>query len=131
MQNDRAYDDEVYGKYPKQEYMSTPIIAPQVNVLQWSPECDISKYTFLAPRGSSVPEAQITILDHQGHLVWTRGWDGQQLYNLRVQQFQGEDYLTFWAGDDTVGGHGAGMYYMVSSEPRERPCARTWRVRML
>ncbi|KAI7711914.1 hypothetical protein KC353_g8643, partial [Hortaea werneckii] len=32
--------------------------------------------------------------------------------NFAVQEYKGEPYLTFWAGNDAVGGHGAGTYYM-------------------
>lgn len=31
-----------------------------------------------------------------------------------AQMWKGEQYLFFWAGEDSVGGHGAGHYYMVS-----------------
>lgn len=30
-----------------------------------------------------------------------------------VQKYKDSNYLTFWAGNDAVGGHGAGAYYMV------------------
>lgn len=112
-QHDEAYEQGAYGKYVTQKYMSTSVVAPHLNILQWSPQCGSSLLTFLAPRGYSVQEPQITILDHQGHLVWTRGWAGQQLFNLRVQKYKGENYLTFWAGKTYASGHGAGDYYMV------------------
>lgn len=32
-----------------------------------------------------------------------------------VQEYRGEPYLTFWAGNDAVGGHGVGTYYMVNT----------------
>jgi hypothetical protein len=47
-------------------------------------------------------------------LVWTSGWDKKQIYNLMAQEYKGHKYITFWAGNDAVGGHGAGSYYMVS-----------------
>ncbi|KAK0658543.1 hypothetical protein DIS24_g4664 [Lasiodiplodia hormozganensis] len=56
------------------------------------------------------------ILDQAGNLVWTL--DGRpygETYNLNVQEWNGEQYLTFWGGDDTVGGHGQGYYYMFDS----------------
>ncbi len=65
----------------------------------------------LTPRGAVAP-AQATILDRSGHLIWSiGGYD--QIYNLMVQEYNSQKYLTFWAGNDAVGGHGAGFYYMV------------------
>lgn len=58
------------------------------------------------------------ILDGDGNLVWTDHFSnkfGGQAYDLRVQNYRGEEYLTFWLGDDRVRGHGAGHYYMVRS----------------
>ncbi|KAF8849296.1 hypothetical protein BDZ45DRAFT_697679 [Acephala macrosclerotiorum] len=111
--NDQAFDAAAYGVYPVQRYRSTDLVSPHVNVLQSSPECDSSLYTLLTPRGSSTSEPTGVILDHEGHLIWTSGWEGQQIYNLLVQEYKGESYLTFWAGNDAVGGHGAGFYYML------------------
>lgn len=111
--NDQAFDAAEYGVYPVQRYSSTNIVSPCLNVLQASSECDSQLYTFLTPRGPLTSEPTATILDHNGHLIWTAGWQGQQIYNLMVQEYRGENYLTFWAGNDAVGGHGAGLYYMV------------------
>jgi hypothetical protein len=112
--NDPAFDAAEYGVYPVQRYRSTNLVAPRLNVLQSSPECDSSLYTLFTPRGPLTSEPQATILDQDGHLIWTTSWQGQQIYNLMVQEYQGKNYLTFWAGNDAVGGHGAGIYYMVS-----------------
>lgn len=38
-----------------------------------------------------------------------------ETFGLGVQRYRGEEYLTFWRGDDSVGGHGEGWYYMVCS----------------
>jgi hypothetical protein len=32
-----------------------------------------------------------------------------------VQHYQGQEYLTFWTGDDQIRGHGSGAYMMVSN----------------
>lgn len=40
---------------------------------------------------------------------------GGQAYDFMVQNYKGEDYLTFWLGDDRVRGHGAGAYYLLNS----------------
>jgi hypothetical protein len=58
------------------------------------------------------------ILDRRGELVWAHHFEnkfGGQAYDLMVQQYQGQDYLTFWLGDDRVRGHGAGFYYLLNS----------------
>lgn len=109
--NDAEFDRGAYGPYPVRTYVSTNIVSPRPNYLQFSQECDNGQYTFLSPRGSHA-EPGAMILDGHGNLVW---WMGgyNQVYNLMVQEYRGTKYLTFWAGDDTVGGHGAGLYYMV------------------
>lgn len=112
------FDNETFGKYPVQTFKSTPIVAPRPNFLLWDSRCESDLYTFLTPRGyvEAARNAQMTILDQGGHLVWTSGWEGKQIYNLMVQRHKGHNYLTFWAGNDAVGGHGAGTYYMVRAQ---------------
>jgi hypothetical protein len=109
--NDPEYDATAYGFYPVQKYKTTDVVSPRINVLQSSSKCS-DLYTMLTPRGGMVSEASASILDNKGHLIWTVG-GYNQIYNLLVQEYNGEQYLTFWAGNDAVGGHGAGFYYMV------------------
>jgi hypothetical protein len=112
--SDNEYDAGSYGSFPIVEYKSTDVLSPRMNVLRSSSECDDSLLTFLSPRGFAVPAPSATILDSKGHLVWfLSGYD--QIYNLMVQEYNDEQYLTLWAGNDAVGGHGAGHYYMVFS----------------
>jgi len=115
--NDYGYDREAHGRHPLQVFRSTDLVAPRFNILKSSPSCDDSLYTFLTPRGPSTNEPLAAAYDHEGHLVWATPWQKQQLYNLMVQEYKGEKYLTFWAGNDAVGGHGAGFYYMVCKRP--------------
>lgn len=112
------FDNETFGKYPVQTFKSTPIVAPRPNFLLRDSRCESDLYTFLTPRGyvEAARNAQMIILDQGGHLVWTSGWEGKQIYNLMVQRYKGHNYLTFWAGNDAVGGHGAGTYYMVCAQ---------------
>ena len=119
---DNAYDEGSCGGYPVQKYYSSDAIAPHTNTLQESLECDTSLLTFLSPRGYSdeARNPRAVILDSTGSLVWSSGWDGKQIYNLRAQRYKGNDYITFWAGNDAVGGHGAGHYYMVRA--LQAPC---------
>ena len=109
-------DSGRHGSYPVHEFISTRLRAPQVNFLQWHPECDDGLYYFLTPRGWKVSDPGPMILDAAGNLIWSKHFDnkfGGQAYDLKVQKYLGEDYLTFWLGDDTIRGHGAGSYYMV------------------
>jgi hypothetical protein len=110
--NDVDYDNGILGMYPVQVYKTVGFLSPRINVLRSDPECSDELYTIFAPRGG-FPTPSAMILDSGGHLIWTISGYGQ-IYNLMVQEYLGEDYLTFWGGDDTVGGHGAGLYYMVS-----------------
>lgn len=48
-----------------------------------------------------------------GSVVWTPDRKYGSVYNLQVQNYKGEDYITFWGGNSSVGGHGEGYHYMV------------------
>ncbi|KAI1077793.1 ASST-domain-containing protein [Whalleya microplaca] len=111
---DFGYEHDAYGPHPLAVFKSAAELeVPKLDVLLSSQACDTSLYTFMTPRGGATREPQATILDSNGELIWTQPWRGQQLYNLMVQEYRGEKYLTFWAGDDTVGGHGAGTIIML------------------
>lgn len=114
---DAALDAGSHGYYPVQKFVTTEHTAPQTNFLQWSPRCDDGMNYFITPKGWSVPKPGPVILDQDGSMIWSEHFAndfGGQAYDLKVQTYQGDDYLTFWLGDDTVRGHGAGQYYMVS-----------------
>ncbi|RDW92235.1 hypothetical protein BP5796_01629 [Coleophoma crateriformis] len=115
--NDDAFDKGEYGPYPSQSYHSSKLVSPRLNVLKHDRECS-PLYTMITPRGNHVRDPMAMIMDADGHLVWGKGGYGQ-VYNLQVQQYKGKPYLTFWAGDDTVGGHGAGYYHMLDSTYKE------------
>jgi hypothetical protein len=110
---DGEYEAGAYGESPTQKYKSTNIVSPHLNVLQWDSACDDGFYIMFTPRGGAVKEPGAMIMNSRGDLVWWKG-GYNEVYNLQVQEWKGDHYLTFWAGDDTVGGHGAGFYYMVS-----------------
>lgn len=114
---DEAYERGDFGAYPYQVYQTSPLKGPRVNIVATNDSCTSNDdLIFLNPRGRQVvPGPNPMILDQAGNLVWTL--DGRpfgETYNLNVQEWNGEQYLTFWGGDDTVGGHGQGYYYMVS-----------------
>lgn len=100
------------GKYVEQTFVSTKVTAPRLNVIKPFTKCDDGSYLFLAPRGE-VANSTLVILDHNGSLVWTSGEYEGEAYNLQVQEWRGEKYLTFWAGDNSVRGHGVGLHYML------------------
>lgn len=60
------------------------------------------------------------ILDIHGRAIWASTNSYGQVYNLQVQEFKGNQYLTFWAGNDAVGGHGVGEYYMLDQHYNEQ-----------
>ncbi|KAJ8606156.1 hypothetical protein MRB53_041163 [Persea americana] len=101
-----ALDNGTYGPYPVKTFMSEDSFAsPQMNFVQWSPECEDGMYYFITPRGRSLPDPSPMIIDTDGELVWTQYFDnpfGGQVYDFKVQQYQGQDYLTFWTGDDSL-----------------------------
>ncbi|KXJ95031.1 ASST-domain-containing protein [Microdochium bolleyi] len=117
--NDFGYEKLAYGMHPFQAHRTLSTDVPKFNILQSSPQCSTNLYTFLAPRGKEVQVPQATIFDSEGRLVWTSGYERQQLYDLKVQAYKGEQYLTFWSGDDTVGGHGAGTIHMLDKNYQE------------
>lgn len=116
---DEALDNGTYGYFAVDNYVTAPDIpSPKTNWLQWSPECNDGLYYFITPRGWGIERPGPMILDWKGDLVWTEHFGnefGGQAYDLMVQRYQGQDFLTFWTGDDRVRGHGAGSYVMVSA----------------
>jgi hypothetical protein len=71
-------------------------------------------YYVLAPHGILVEHAGPMLVDpNDGHQVWFLEGYGTT-YNLDVQTYRGEDYLTWWTGDNALRDHGKGYYYLVS-----------------
>jgi hypothetical protein len=120
---DPNVDSGVHGSYPVLSFHTTKAKAPRTNFQQRSPECvsNASRkedYYFITPKGHKVASPGPMILDASGGLVWTEHFAnefGGQAYNLQVQEYQGESYLTFWLGDDRIRGHGDGYWYMLNS----------------
>lgn len=102
-----------FGSYPYQSFHSVDVISPALRKAADSSECHDDNYIFLSPRGHRVSHPGLAILDNQGEAVWVHYVHGQP-YNLKVQEYQGEKVFTFWVGDDAVGGHGEGDWYIVS-----------------
>lgn len=118
---DSKYNDAEYGFYVTQTFKSSPQVTgvPVVNFMEPFTRCDDGSYLLITPRGK-VAESTPMILDVNGSLVWAATKNYGQVYNLQVQSYKGQEYLTFWAGDDTVGGHGVGTHYMLDQQYREQ-----------
>lgn len=106
------YDLAVYGAYPAQEYVSFDTPSSQPNLVKWDDQCD-SGNVFVTLNGPSIADPGPTIYDARGGLVWTTTEYGTVL-NMRLQQYKGENYLTFWAGRK-AGTMGQGKYFMLDS----------------
>jgi hypothetical protein len=112
--NSQEYNNGQLGQYVTQTFVSTYVTAPKVNFAKsfTNPACDDGSYLFIAPRGEKA-KSSVCILDASGSLVWTTDDYEGQAYNLQVQEYKSKKYLTFWAGNNSIGGHGVGKYYMV------------------
>lgn len=108
-----TYNADIRGEYPVDTYISSNLHSPKLNIVHWDRECDDGLHILLTPHGDAIREPGALILNSKGQLVWWGGGYGT-LYNLQVQEWKGGRYLTFWAGDDGVDGHGAGHFYIVS-----------------
>jgi hypothetical protein len=112
----QEFDNGDFGLYPNRTYHTRPdLISPQLNVLRYDSRCDSSLYTLISLRGDMVElkGQSPMIFDSSGNLVWMNATYGET-FGLNVQTYSGKEYLTFWQGDDSVGGHGSGVYILVS-----------------
>lgn len=107
----QCYDYGFYGAYPEQSYVSSNATSRCVSVVRWDASCD-NGLVLLALDGPSITDPQPLILDSKGNLVWTSDQFGHSA-NLKIQQYRGDEYLTFWAGEK-LQESGRGVYYMVS-----------------
>ncbi|KAJ0423559.1 ASST-domain-containing protein [Aspergillus carlsbadensis] len=108
------YDLGAYGFGPSRGYVSFQYESPVVEITAVDDDraCD-SGYTFLSPRGDSVANPGPMIFDADGELVWLKhNWE--TTHDFKVQRFQGEEFLTYWEGEQ-VEGRGYGSWYMVDS----------------
>jgi len=111
--NDDRYNKGDYGHFPHQTFFSRDgIESPRPNFMKPFTNCDDGSYLFVSLRGNFA-ESKPYILDPAGNLIWTFDHYVGEVYNLQVQEYEGKPYITYWAGDDSVGGHGAGKYYML------------------
>ncbi|CAK1361250.1 hypothetical protein CB0940_03356 [Cercospora beticola] len=118
---DSQYNDGKYGSYVTQIFKSHPQVTavPIVNFMKPFTSCDDGSYLFLAPRGDAA-DATPMILDVTGSPIWASTQKYGEVYNLQVQKYKNEAFLTFWGGNDAVGGHGIGTYFMLDQQYQER-----------
>lgn len=117
--NDARYNNGDYGHYPHQTFFSRDNIeSPRPNFVKPFTNCNDGSYLFVSLRGN-IADAKPYILDADGSLIWTVDHRIGEVYNLQVQDYKGKSYITYWAGDDSVGGHGAGKYYMLDEHYEE------------
>ncbi|CAK7209957.1 hypothetical protein SBRCBS47491_000622 [Sporothrix bragantina] len=117
------YDLGWYGVRPLQHFASFGASPSRPYFLLHDERCSAKKsiddttegedLIFVAPRGLSVGTPAPTIYDTRGNLVWMDTQWGQAM-GVTVQQYRGEDFLTFWHGTDN-GTFGEGKYYMLNS----------------
>jgi hypothetical protein len=112
-------DNGSFGYYPTHSFNTAKELnSPQTNFLQWNTQCDDGHLYLITPRGWGIQNPGPMLLDERGDLIWAKHFDnefGGQAYDAMVQAYQGQDYLTFWLGDDRIRGHGSGFYYMLNS----------------
>jgi hypothetical protein len=109
--NTQAFEHD-FGSYPFKTFKSSDLTSPVLRRPIDSPQCHDDNYIFLSPRGYQVSHSSVMVMDNEGEIIWGHYVEGQA-YNLKVQEYQGEQVLTFWVGNDGIGGHGEGDYYMV------------------
>ncbi|KAF2206188.1 hypothetical protein CERZMDRAFT_53706, partial [Cercospora zeae-maydis SCOH1-5] len=118
---DARYNKGEYGSYVTQTFKSNPQVtaAPIVNFMKPFTSCDDGSYLMICPRGTAV-DPTLMILDVTGSPVWASTQKYGEVYNLQVQRYKGEPFLTFWGGNDSIGGHGIGTHFMLDQQYRER-----------
>ncbi|KAF4554444.1 Hypothetical protein D9617_4g001980 [Elsinoe fawcettii] len=106
--------DKSTGSFAFTTFHTAGFTAPAVKGSIWSPECQNGLHSFITPRGFSVSRPAVAIYNDRDELDWLQESEGQA-YDLKVQEAQGKQYLTYWTGDDRVRGHGAGEWVVLNS----------------
>ncbi|PSK41830.1 hypothetical protein B9Z65_9216 [Elsinoe australis] len=73
----------------------------------------------MTPRGFAVPKPAVAIFDDDDQPVWTKPTEGQA-YDFKVQEVNGQQYLSYWTGDDKIRGHGSGEWLVLNSSYKEQ-----------
>jgi len=110
------YDLAVYGVYPQRHYRSFHLASPSPRTLVWKAgvcqqESSDGGLVIMDLHGAGVSDSGPAVLDLKGNLVWTNDTFGGHAMNVKVQTYEGQEHLTFWAGDDEDHGN----CYMLDS----------------
>jgi len=107
-----SYDNGTFGNTPEERFHTVDVPAYRLLQRAWDEEkCASDDKIFLGVRGRRLWHTGPAIYDNDGHQVW-QGESVSPPYNFRMQWYKGEQYLTWWSGEDE-GGFGSGHYYMV------------------
>lgn len=108
------YDTGFFGSWPSESYRSTPLLGPSLNYRHRDVARDNDgEYIVLSLSGRGMRVSGPMIIDPRGRLAWTALYG--QTENVDMWGFEGERYLTFWAGPGPEAGKGeGGDYYMMS-----------------
>ncbi|CAM1508984.1 Fc.00g027230.m01.CDS01 [Cosmosporella sp. VM-42] len=101
------------GHTPSTRYLSFDESVPTIDFLRQDSRCS-QENILLSPRGPSVDGLGGIILDAAGDLVWWQTVTKGQTQDLRVQEYYGEKYLTYWA-EEEHGGYKRGSWFMMNS----------------
>ena len=109
--NPTLYELGFYGGSPSQTYVSNGLSSPRISTRKYDDACDRG-YTFLSFNGDSIQTKGPAILNADNELIWKAEQFGAST-NVKLQNYKGEQFLTFWAGHKS-GSKGRGVYYLVS-----------------
>lgn len=120
-----GYNNAKYGVFPKNEHKSTNSVSPVLNVNEWHKErmSKSGSHIFLRHdvNGYSGPELDTSplILSADDLSVVYLDRRFQSVFDVRVQQDRGQDYLTFFGGPISEIGIGNGYSYMFDTSYRQ------------
>ena len=108
----KLYDLALDGAYAWQSYQSFGGNSPKLITTKQDERCH-DGLVFLEPRGLHADRSGPVVVDNDGNLVWMpAAWS--EATDVKVQQFNGKSYMTFWNGTDG-NNMGEGAYIMVST----------------
>ncbi|KAI1359015.1 Arylsulfotransferase-domain-containing protein [Xylaria arbuscula] len=110
-----SYELGFYGLYPTANFKTSELAAPLLSFSTWDEQKCSDGYYLFALKGKLVSDTAATIFDSHGELVWADDSYGV-VFNLEIQEYQGENYITFWSSPEGSNhGYGRGTYYMLDS----------------
>ncbi|WP_299955378.1 arylsulfotransferase family protein [uncultured Modestobacter sp.] len=101
-------------------YLSRPDLTPPDLDVTWSvsPRTPDGTVVVLGPKGEDAPLTGALLVDDAGEPIWVRPTEGR-VYDVRVQELDGEPVLTWWRGTSPSVGLGAGEFVVVDDSYRE------------